>query len=57
MTAYTFFCCRFRSRTPGPPPFSSMNPPSLQRWALFLRAMFVSPPALVSPSFDFLNHF
>jgi alpha/beta hydrolase fold len=20
-----FFCCRFRSRTPGPPPFSSMN--------------------------------
>jgi hypothetical protein len=20
-----FFCCRFRSRTPGPPPFSSTN--------------------------------
>jgi hypothetical protein len=20
-----FFCCRFRSRTPGPPPFSSVN--------------------------------
>jgi hypothetical protein len=26
LTAYTFFfCCRVRSRTPGPPPFSSMN--------------------------------
>jgi hypothetical protein len=24
-TRYPFFCCRFRSRTPGPPPFSSMN--------------------------------
>jgi hypothetical protein len=26
VTLYVFFfCCRFRSRTPGPPPFSSMN--------------------------------
>jgi hypothetical protein len=24
-TRYPFFNCRFRSRTPGPPPFSSMN--------------------------------
>jgi hypothetical protein len=23
--SYPFFCCRFRNRTPGPPPFSSMN--------------------------------
>ena len=22
---YPFFSCRFRNRTPGPPPFSSMN--------------------------------
>jgi hypothetical protein len=34
----TFFCCRFRSRTPGPPPFSSMN-------ARFLSGQFSHFPA------------
>ena len=30
-TPYPFFNCRFRSRTPGPPPFSSMNSMPLRR--------------------------
>jgi hypothetical protein len=46
-----FFCCRFRSRTPGPPPFSSMNStPATSR--AFFRAATVDRCAAMTPAFD-----
>jgi hypothetical protein len=46
--SYFFFWRRFRSRTPGAAAVLVDETTPLQCWALFLRAMFVSPQAMVS---------